>query len=241
MELLRRGTDLGSPDATIKNMCDSWTDDERKWHKRTMQLAHYMAGLGLTPHCASGIAAFYHSTARFIGWLAQLDAPDRWLGHAQKLDHPDTWTAANLVALGRTHSLLIQEFNFVESAQDPHADPAAADDDDERDGDGPRPAAPLPLPPLNTLASLLASEDEDTKLPEQRRVTLRSCAIGRSTRPSKPCYPTLELRKCTACTRPRNSMPSPAQMTEKWAIQSSRRTCLMTRTTTCEPKQRRKL
>ena len=33
------------------------------------------------------------------------------------------------------------------------------------------PAAPLPLPPLNTLASLHASEDEDTKLPEQSLVT----------------------------------------------------------------------
>ena len=78
---------------------------------------------------------------------------------------------ADLVALHRTHSLLIQEFNCVESAQDPHAVDAAADDDDERDGDDPQPAAPLPLPTLNTLASLHASEDEDTKLPEQRRIT----------------------------------------------------------------------
>ena len=62
-----------------------------------------MSGLGLTPQCASGIAAFYHSTARFVGWLAQLDAPDTWLGPDQKLDDPDTWEAANLAALGRTH------------------------------------------------------------------------------------------------------------------------------------------
>ena len=101
-----------------------------------------MAGLGLTPQCTSGIAAFYDSTARFVGWLAQLDAPERWLGHAQKLDHPDTWTSAFLVALGCTHSLIIHEFNFVESAQDPPADPADGDNVDERDGDGPRPAAP---------------------------------------------------------------------------------------------------
>ena len=65
-----RGTDL----ATAKKM---WTEDERNKHKRTMQLAHHKAGLGLTPQCASGIAAFYPSTARFVGWLAQLDAPDR--------------------------------------------------------------------------------------------------------------------------------------------------------------------
>ena len=105
LEVLRRGTDLGLPDATVKNLCDGWTDDELNWHRRTMQLAHHMSGLGLTPQCASGIAAFYHSTARFVGWLAQLDAPDTWLGPDQKLDQPDTWTAANLAALGRTYRL----------------------------------------------------------------------------------------------------------------------------------------
>ena len=86
LEVLRRGTDLGLLDATVKNLCDGWTDDELNWHRRTMQLAHHMSGLGLTPQCASGIAAFYHSTARFVGWLAQLDAPDTWLGPDQKLD-----------------------------------------------------------------------------------------------------------------------------------------------------------
>ena len=77
-------TDSGSPDASLKSLCDSWDEDGRNWHKRTLQLAHHMAGLGLTPQCASGIAAFYHSTARFVGWLAQLDAPAIWVGLAQK-------------------------------------------------------------------------------------------------------------------------------------------------------------
>ena len=54
LEVLRRGTDLGLPDATVKNLCDGWTDDELNWHRRTMQLAHHMSGLGLTPQCASG-------------------------------------------------------------------------------------------------------------------------------------------------------------------------------------------
>ena len=84
---------------------------------------------------------------------------------------PNTKTHKNnLPALGRTHRLLLQEFNCVESAPDPPADPAAGDDADERDSDGPHPAAPLPLPPLNTLAPQHASEDEGTKLPEQRCV-----------------------------------------------------------------------
>ena len=39
-------TDSGSPDRSLKSLCDSWDEDERNWHKRTLQLAHHMAGLG---------------------------------------------------------------------------------------------------------------------------------------------------------------------------------------------------
>jgi hypothetical protein len=111
------------------------------------------ASTALIPQCTSGIAAFYHSTASFVGRLAQLDAPDMWIGSAQKLDHPATWIASNRVAFGNTHTRLIQEFNCIEGVQDPPAGAAAGDDADERDSDGLRPAAPLPLPPLNKLAS----------------------------------------------------------------------------------------
>jgi hypothetical protein len=76
--------------------------------------------------------SFYHSTARFVGWLVQLDAPGIWLGSAQKLDQPDTWTASNLVALGHTQKMLLQEFNCVEGVQDHPADAAAGDDADAR-------------------------------------------------------------------------------------------------------------
>ena len=34
MEVMRRGTDLGSPDPSLKPLCDKWTEDERNWHKR---------------------------------------------------------------------------------------------------------------------------------------------------------------------------------------------------------------
>ena len=67
LEVLRRDTDLGLPDTPAKNMCDGWTEDELNWHRRTMQLTHHMSGLELTPQCASGIAAFYHSRERFVG------------------------------------------------------------------------------------------------------------------------------------------------------------------------------
>ena len=173
MEVLRRGTDTESHDPSTRFLCDKWNDAERQWHIRTVQIAHHLGGLGLTPQCASGIAAFYHSTARFVGWMAQMDAPERWLGSAQKLDQPDTWTASNLVALQHMHNELCQEYNCVEGMQDPPADAADADADGARaDGNGPRPAVPLSLPPLNHLASQHVSEEEEAcRLPLQRRVT----------------------------------------------------------------------
>ena len=51
---------------------------------------------------------------------------------------------------------------------------------DERDGEGPRPSSPLPLPTFSKFASLHSSDEEDTKLPEHRRVTtqiMRNWAI----------------------------------------------------------------
>ena len=72
-----------SHDPSPRFLCDTWDEAERKWHIRTVQIAHYLGGLGLTPQCASGIAAFYHSTARFVGWIAQMDVPERWLGSAE--------------------------------------------------------------------------------------------------------------------------------------------------------------
>jgi hypothetical protein len=106
-------------------------------------IAHHIGGLGLTPQCASGIAAFYHSIARFVGWMAQMDAPERWLGSAQKLDQQDTWTESNLVALKHTHHELCQEYSWVEGVQDPPANVADSDADGacaRADGDCPRPA-----------------------------------------------------------------------------------------------------
>ena len=62
MEVRRRGI----ADPSVKSLCDNGDKAERNWHKRTLQLTYHMAGLGLTPQCTSGIAAFYHSTARFV-------------------------------------------------------------------------------------------------------------------------------------------------------------------------------
>ena len=141
-----------------------------------------MSGLRLTPQCASGIAAFYHS-ARFVGWLAQLDEPEIWVCSAQKLDQP-----SNLVAPDHTHNMLLQEFigNCAEGAQDPPGDAAAGDDANER----PRPAA-LPLLPLNKHASqqLREMKERQAIFRNSAASQRRSCAIGRSTRPSKTSSP----------------------------------------------------
>jgi hypothetical protein len=103
MEVLRLGTDTESHDPSMRFLCDKWGEAGSKWHICTVQIAHHLGGLGLTPQCASGIAVFYHSTARSVGWMAQMDAPERWLGSVQKLDQPDTWMASNLVVLKHTH------------------------------------------------------------------------------------------------------------------------------------------
>ena len=80
---------------------------------------------------------------RFVGWMVQMDEPERWLVSAQKLDQQDSWTACNLLALKHTHNERCQEYNCVEGVQDPPANAADADADGARDGNGPRPAAPL--------------------------------------------------------------------------------------------------
>ena len=41
-----------------------WPDATLAWHRTTLQLPHHLGGLGLTPACASGIAAFNTATAR---------------------------------------------------------------------------------------------------------------------------------------------------------------------------------
>ena len=109
--------------------------------------------------CTSGIAAFYHSPARFVVWLAQPGAPEIWVGLAQKLDQPDSWTASNLDIL----------FQKEAGVQDPPADAAAGIDADECDGDCPQPAAPRSFPSLIKHAS--EDEGASNQLPKQRRVT----------------------------------------------------------------------
>ena len=43
-----------------------WPDTTLAWHRTTLQLPHHLGGFGLTPACASSIAAFYTATARSV-------------------------------------------------------------------------------------------------------------------------------------------------------------------------------
>ena len=119
-----------------------------------------------------------------MGWMAQMDAPERWLGSAQDSISRDTWTASNLVALKHTHNELCQEYNCVEGMQDPSADAADADADD---GEGTARRASLSLSSATSPScSTPCLEDEGAcKLPPQRRTTLQVMSIRRSKRPSK--------------------------------------------------------
>jgi len=49
----------------------SWTRAASNWHRMRVQMPLFKGGLGLTPQCASGLAAFYSASNTFVGWLAQ--------------------------------------------------------------------------------------------------------------------------------------------------------------------------
>jgi len=51
-------------------------------------MPYFKGGLGLTPHCASGLAAFYSASSIFVVWLAQRPHMRHWIGQGQNLqDH----------------------------------------------------------------------------------------------------------------------------------------------------------
>ena len=86
------------------NRSRSWNQDEKQWHRTTVELPPFKGGLGLTPQSASGIAAFYSATSALVGWLAERS--HEWLRYGQCLEDPTTWSAAPLVDLKQTHTRL---------------------------------------------------------------------------------------------------------------------------------------
>ena len=125
--------------------------------------------LGLTPQCASGLAAFYSASSIFVVWLAQRPHMRHWIRQGQNLHDHSSWSAGPLVDLKDTHTCLIQEHNCVEAAPDAAPADAGADNTEARA------AALLSLPPLNMLAQQQTLSDEEIGagclLPVQSRVT----------------------------------------------------------------------
>lgn len=56
-----------------------WSDTTLAWHRTTLQLPHHLGGFGLTPACASSIAAFYTATASSVRWFSGLSDPTFWI------------------------------------------------------------------------------------------------------------------------------------------------------------------
>jgi hypothetical protein len=98
----------------------------QKWCKLKVQSPHHEGGYAITPTAASGLAAFYSATSRFVAFLANLPHGGAWQHDGQVLADHDTWSNPQLQALVQTYARLIQEYRCV-----------------ERQSQGPAPAAPV--------------------------------------------------------------------------------------------------
>jgi hypothetical protein len=149
-------------------------------------------GLGSPPQCASGIAAFFHSTARFVRWLAQIDV----LGQHPILLHSATRTAClfrNSTAsracriLPPTSQLEMMPTSVTATAFGPQH--------------------PFLFRHLTNMPHSMKMRPSCRNIAASPR---SSCAVGRSTRPSRTGRPAPDVRKCLPCTGRRFSMLSPA-------------------------------
>jgi hypothetical protein len=76
-------------DSSADTSPPAWTRAATNWHRMRVQMPHFKGGgLGLTPQCASGLAAFYSASSTFVGWLAQRPHMLHWIRQGQNLhDH----------------------------------------------------------------------------------------------------------------------------------------------------------
>ena len=163
-----------STEIFTKGVGERWrelSDTTMAWHRTTLQLPHHRGGLGLTPACASSLAAFYTATARSVRWFSGLRNPTFWI--KDDLSRPDTWTSSTLSALRAVHQLLLQDYHCVEV--DPLAQRPAAAANAPAAPQGA--ASPLQLPQLKSLAQPDSSGPADgtaatlSRLPKQKRIT----------------------------------------------------------------------
>ena len=95
--------------------------------KFIVQSPHHKGGYAITPTSASGLAAFYSATAKFVTLLASLPHGGAWVCGGQDLTVHDTWSNSQLQALVKAHARLIQDYKCAEwRSQDPAVEIRAA-------------------------------------------------------------------------------------------------------------------
>ena len=62
------------------------------WCILKVQSPHHEGGYAITPSEASGLAAIYSATSKFVALLASLTHGDAWVRAGQALAAPDTWS-----------------------------------------------------------------------------------------------------------------------------------------------------
>ena len=170
--ILGRGTKLTHE---FGSSSEKWSTRAFDWYSSIVQKACHRGGLGITPNAASSISAYYSATAQYVSWVHQLPNTELWAG-GQDLTQHDSWTAPNLLALKHTHARLLSEYQCVEVSPDVVGDAAAQAPDAAE-----APVVTLLLPPLNLLATMQnSSEEEGNTIGHHRHVSLRrSCVTGR--------------------------------------------------------------
>ena len=146
------------------------TPEKQQWCTYILQLPHHLGGFGFTSGKASGIAAFYSATARFVQWLGSLPNKENWVRNQDMLDHT-SWNAPDLQSLAELHSTMLHTYHCIEASS------PSQHNDDAQPANGSQDTHPLSLPSLNSLALTQDSlEDGDADvfiptLPPQKRIT----------------------------------------------------------------------
>ena len=104
------------------------SDPKYGWCTLKVQSPHHEGGYAITPTAASGLAAFYSATSKFVALLASLPYKDAWVRGDQALEAHDTWSNTQLKALAQAHTTLIHDYKCAEQQPqlDAPAPPAAA-------------------------------------------------------------------------------------------------------------------
>ena len=162
--ILGRGTKLTHE---FGSSSEKWSTRAFDWYSFIVQKPCHRGGLGITPNAASSISAYYSATAQYVSWVHQLPNTELWAG-GQDLTQHDSWTAPNLLALKDTHARLLSEYQCVEVSPDVVGDAAAQAPDAAE-----APVVTLLLPPLNLLATMQNSSEEEGNItrPPQARIT----------------------------------------------------------------------